>query len=90
LKAALEDFDELQKVLGLEPAPLDRDGRITGVPPDAQVLANLDSPASWGFVAGAVVALSPLLVVVGGVGGWVGWRVGGFVLRRVVHLLWRF
>jgi hypothetical protein len=79
----ISNFDELQKVLGLDAPPSDRDGRITGVPAEVQVLAGFDSAASWGFAAGVLTALSPVIAVGGAVGVWVLVKGAGWVLGRV-------
>jgi hypothetical protein len=75
----VDDFDALQESLGLEPPPMDREGRVTGVPADVQVLVGAGfSPASAGFMVGVLAAAAPLLVVL--------WLVSVVVLWKV--MLW--
>jgi hypothetical protein len=77
----VDDFDALQQTLGLEPPPVDREGRVTGVPADVQVLVGAGfSMASIGFMVGVLAAAAPLLVA-----GWLAsivvvWRVGSWLL----------
>jgi hypothetical protein len=83
LSKMMSNFDELQKVLGLDAPPSDRDGRMTGVPAEAQVLTGCHSAASWGFAAGVFTALSPVITLGGVAGGWVLVKGAGWVLGRV-------